>query len=110
MSDMFMLAGGQEVKIWDIVGGGRQLHVLSSHQKTVTTLCMAPSSNSRAALDQDAPRLLTASLDGHVKVFELSQFKVCNDLLDLFSCMLVVHNGHYGMLVALTHSKIWKYS
>ncbi|CAK9191165.1 unnamed protein product [Sphagnum troendelagicum] len=69
-------AGGQEVKIWDIVGGGRQLHVLSSHQKTVTTLCMAPSSNSRAALDQDAPRLLTASLDGHVKVFELSQFKV----------------------------------
>lgn len=69
-------AGGTEVKIWDIVGGGRQVQTLGSHQKTVTSLTMTAPRESYSALEGDGPRLLTASLDGHVRVFDLSKFKV----------------------------------
>lgn len=79
-------AGGTEVKIWDIVGGGKQLHLLGSHQKTVTSLTMTAHSNSGASMEQDAPRLLTGSLDGHVKVFDLNQFKV---MLHAFFCLII---------------------
>ena len=67
-------AGGTEVKVWDIVGGGRQLQTLGNHQKTVTSLAMTAPRESGSALE--APRLLTSSLDGHVRVFDLSNFKV----------------------------------
>jgi len=69
-------AGGTEVKIWDIVGGGRQLQMSGSHQKTVTSLAMAAPGNSIAPGEHDSLRLLTGSLDGHVRVFELDQLKV----------------------------------
>lgn len=69
-------AGGTDVKVWDIVGGGRQVQTLGSHQKTVTKLTMAAPRESSSALEQDAPRLLTSSLDGHVRVFNLNNFKV----------------------------------
>ncbi|KAG0623543.1 hypothetical protein M758_3G181700 [Ceratodon purpureus] len=69
-------AGGTDVKIWDIVGGGRLVQTLGSHQKTVTSLTMTAPRESSSALEQDAPRLLTSSLDGHVRVFDLSSFKV----------------------------------
>ena len=32
-------AGGNTVKIWDLIGGGRLLHTMESHNKTVTSLC-----------------------------------------------------------------------
>lgn len=69
-------AGGTDVKIWDIVGGGRLVQTLGSHQKTVTSLTITAPRESSSALEQDAPRLLTSSLDGHVRVFDLSKFKV----------------------------------
>lgn len=69
-------AGGTDVKIWDIVGGGRLVQTLGSHQKTVTSLTMTAPRESSSALEQDAPRLLTSSLDGHVRVFDLSNLKV----------------------------------
>jgi len=69
-------AGGTEVKIWDIVGGGRQVQTLGSHQKTVTSLTVTAPRESDSALEKDGRRLLTSSLDGHVRVFDLSQFKV----------------------------------
>lgn len=84
-------AGGTEVKIWDIVGGGRQLQMSGSHQKTVTSLAMAAPGNSIAPGEHDSLRLLTGSLDGHVKVFELNQLKVCCDLPalhSLVSCLM----------------------
>ncbi|MCO5591550.1 hypothetical protein L7F22_045536 [Adiantum nelumboides] len=69
-------AGGNAVKIWDILGGGRLLHSLGCHQKTVTSLCITPpirvNSNDLVA----SGRLLTGSLDGHVKVFDINEFKV----------------------------------
>lgn len=61
-----MTAGGPQVCVWDLLGGGRLLHKLTHHQKTVTCLCMSPTAGPAAAVA--APRLLTGSLDGHVKV------------------------------------------
>jgi hypothetical protein len=49
------------VKVWDMVGGGRQVQ---------TKLTMAAPRESSTALEQDAPRLLTSSLDGHIQSFE----------------------------------------
>lgn len=69
-------AGGTEVKVWDIVGGGREVQTLGNHQKTVTSLTIMCPRESTSALEPDAPRLLTSSLDGHVRVFDTSQFKV----------------------------------
>ena len=59
-------AGGNTVKIWDLLSGGRVLQTLSNHQKTIT--CMA--------FDGNASRLLTGSLDHHVKVYNVQDYKV----------------------------------
>ncbi|KAJ3043222.1 snoRNA-binding rRNA-processing protein [Rhizophlyctis rosea] len=59
-------AGGNTVKIWDLLGGGRLLYTLSNHQKTIT--CMA--------FDGNASRLLTGSQDQHVKVYNVQDYKV----------------------------------
>lgn len=69
-------AGGNVVKIWDVLGGGRLLHVLGSHRKTVTSLCFSAPVKPSFAILEASPRLLTGSLDGHVKVFKINNFKV----------------------------------
>jgi hypothetical protein len=33
---MMTSVGGPVVKIWDLLGGGRLLHTVANHQKTVT--------------------------------------------------------------------------
>ncbi len=71
---MAATAGGSHVCIWDVLGGGRLVARLSNHQKTVTSLAMSPLAGPASSA---APRLLTGSLDGHIKIFELDQFKVC---------------------------------
>lgn len=53
-------------QVWDVLGGGRLLHSLSNHQKTVTCLC----------LDGTGSRLLSGGLDRHVKIYNLQNFKV----------------------------------
>ncbi|CAM9242267.1 unnamed protein product [Pylaiella littoralis] len=65
-------AGGNDVKVWDLLGGGggRLLHTLANHQKTVTCL----------ALDGTGSRLLTGGLDRHVKIYNLENFKVVHML------------------------------
>ncbi|CAM9281559.1 unnamed protein product [Scytosiphon promiscuus] len=75
-------AGGNEVKVWDLLGGGGQgrlLHTLANHQKTVTCL----------ALDGTGSRLLTGGLDRHVKIYNLENFKVGTSL-SMKSCTVVV--------------------
>ena len=52
-------------RIWNVLAGGRLLARLANHQKTVTSLCTASSAGPAAT---SAPRLLSGSLDGHVKV------------------------------------------
>ena len=56
---------GNVSRIWDMLSGGQLLGRLANHQKTVTSLCTA---NSAGPAATSAPRLLSGSLDGHVKV------------------------------------------
>lgn len=67
---IFISAGGTEIKAWDIFNGGKLLANISQHHKTVTTLRLA-SNNSR---------LMSASLDRHVKIYDISTFRVIHNI------------------------------
>lgn len=69
-------AGGNIVKVWDILGGGRPIHTMESHQKTVMAMCISKVPRLGQALGDAPSRLVTASLDGYMKVFDLDHFKV----------------------------------
>ena len=61
-------AGGTSLCVWDTMAGGRLLQRLSQHQKTVTCVALSPLAGPDTAA---APRMLSGSLDGHVKVRDL---------------------------------------
>ncbi|GJJ70168.1 U3 small nucleolar RNA-associated protein 15 [Entomortierella parvispora] len=63
-------AGGPNLKVFDILAGGRPMHSLSNHQKTVTSLCF----------DNSYSRLLTGSLDHHVKVYNVQDYSVVHSV------------------------------
>ncbi|KAI8340753.1 WD40-repeat-containing domain protein [Chlamydoabsidia padenii] len=63
-------AGGPTLKVWDLLSGGRCMHTLSNHQKTVTSLAFNGSAN----------RLLTGSLDHHVKIYNVQDYKVVHSM------------------------------
>ncbi|KAH8820960.1 WD40-repeat-containing domain protein [Xylogone sp. PMI_703] len=60
-----LASADNEISILDLVGG-KPLQILKSHQKTVTSLCLA----------SNATRLVSGGLDGHMKVFETSSWNV----------------------------------
>ncbi|KAM4576177.1 U3 small nucleolar RNA-associated protein 15 homolog [Odontesthes bonariensis] len=66
---LLVSAGGRYVKVWDLLKGGQPLVSLRNHHKTVT--CLALSSNGQ--------RLLSASLDRHVKVYNTTDYKVVHN-------------------------------
>ncbi|KAL6772037.1 hypothetical protein ACKKBG_A28725 [Auxenochlorella protothecoides x Auxenochlorella symbiontica] len=70
---VLVTAGGTQVRVWDLFGGGRELACLSNHQKTVTCVTVSPNAGPDSSA---APRLLTGALDGHLKVYELERFQV----------------------------------
>ncbi|RCH83564.1 snoRNA-binding rRNA-processing protein [Rhizopus azygosporus] len=63
-------SGGPTVKVWDLLSGGRCMHTLSNFQKTVTSMCF----------DGAASRLVTGSLDHHVKIFDVQDYKVVHSV------------------------------
>ncbi|XP_030029481.2 U3 small nucleolar RNA-associated protein 15 homolog [Manduca sexta] len=67
---LFISAGGTEIKVWDIFNGGKQLANISQHHKTVTSLRLATNNS----------RLMSASLDRHVKIYDISTFKVVHSI------------------------------
>lgn len=67
---IFLSAGGTEIKAWDIFNGGKLLACFSQHHKTIT--CLRLASNNK--------RLMSASLDRHVKIYDISTFKVVHTL------------------------------
>ena len=67
--NLIFSAGGNEVKVWD-VRGGKILHTLCNHQKTVLELC----------IDGAGTRILSGGLDGHIKIVDLSTFRVTHGL------------------------------
>ncbi|CAH0553661.1 unnamed protein product [Brassicogethes aeneus] len=67
---VFLSAGGTDIKIWDTIAGGKLLGSISQHHKTITCLKLA----------SDNKRLLSGSLDRHVKIYDTSSFKVVHTL------------------------------
>lgn len=63
-------AGGSNFKMWDMLAGGRLLHTAEAAQKTITSLC----------LDGQGERLLTGSLDGHLRVHDVSTYRVIHTM------------------------------
>ncbi|KAI8992653.1 WD40-repeat-containing domain protein [Pilobolus umbonatus] len=63
-------SGGPIIKVWDLLSGGRCMHTLANHQKTVTSLC----------LDGSASRLVAGSLDQHVKIYDVQDYKVVHSI------------------------------
>uniref|UniRef100_A0A8C7ZVI1 U3 small nucleolar RNA-associated protein 15 homolog n=1 Tax=Oryzias sinensis TaxID=183150 RepID=A0A8C7ZVI1_9TELE len=66
---LLVSAGGRYVRVWDLLKGGQPLVSLKNHHKTVT--CLALSSNGQ--------RLLSGSLDRHVKVYNTTSYKVVHN-------------------------------
>ncbi|KAL1257113.1 hypothetical protein QQF64_012658 [Cirrhinus molitorella] len=65
---LLVSTGGRYVKIWDLLKGGQELVSLKNHHKTVTCACLSTVDN----------KLLTGSLDRHIKVYN-SSYKVVHD-------------------------------
>ncbi|ORZ40434.1 WD40-repeat-containing domain protein [Catenaria anguillulae PL171] len=63
-------SGGPYFKVFDLVAGGRSLHHVSNHQKTITAM----------TFDHSGSRLLTGSLDHSVKIYNVANFKVVHTL------------------------------
>jgi len=63
-------ASSNEVKVWDLIGGGRLLHTFSNHQKNVTCLCM----------DGSGSKLMSCGLDGLVKIYNMQSLQVVHGL------------------------------
>ncbi|ESQ39445.1 hypothetical protein EUTSA_v10001392mg [Eutrema salsugineum] len=70
---MIATAGLKSVKVWDLIGGGKMVCSMESHNKTVTSLCVG-----RMGLDDEAAenRLVSVALDGYMKVFDYGRAKV----------------------------------
>ncbi|XP_002167466.1 U3 small nucleolar RNA-associated protein 15 homolog isoform X1 [Hydra vulgaris] len=59
-------SGGNYINVWDIIAGGKLYHQFSNHQKTITSLCF----------NGDYTRLLSGSLDRHVKVYDIEDYSL----------------------------------
>lgn len=66
-------AGGNTVKIWDVIAGGKAVHSVETHNKTVTGLTLAP-------VRDGEMRLLSVSIDGYLKSFDFSRFKITHSM------------------------------
>jgi U3 small nucleolar RNA-associated protein 15 len=69
---MGVSAGGNVVRVWDLLRGerGRPLISVSNHQKTVTSL----------AFDGSCRRLLSAGLDKQLKVYSVEDYRVIHNM------------------------------
>ena len=62
---LLMAAAGNEITVWDVLGGGRQLKKLpTAHQRTVSAMCLDGGSTSQ--------RVCAGDMDGYVKVYDIS--------------------------------------
>mmetsp|Transcript_30845 Transcript_30845/g.33713 ORF Transcript_30845/g.33713 Transcript_30845/m.33713 type:complete len:591 (-) Transcript_30845:232-2004(-) len=65
-------AGSNEIKLWDILNGGRLLHTFQNHQKNITSLCF--DNNGQGT------RLLSSGLDGHIKIYSLQTLSLLHGI------------------------------
>jgi U3 small nucleolar RNA-associated protein 15 len=71
---MLVTAGGTYLCCWDLYSGGRLLHKFAAHQKTVTSVLVQRAVSTPSS--DGSLRILSSSLDGHVKVFDPEVFKL----------------------------------
>ncbi|KAL1559695.1 protein SLOW WALKER 1-like [Salvia divinorum] len=72
-------AGGNFVKIWDVIGGGKLLYSMESHIKTVTALCMGKVARGSGE-EVEENRILSVALDGYMKVFDYAKSKITHSM------------------------------
>ena len=71
---LLVSAGGTHLCCWDLMTGGRLLQKVVLHQKTITQVMVRKFEDN---FDTSAGlRILTSSLDGHVKVIDPLSFKL----------------------------------
>ncbi|KAK0426787.1 hypothetical protein QR680_009900 [Steinernema hermaphroditum] len=61
--NLIATAGGNVVRIWDVVSGGKQLHLFEKHHKTITSI----------ALCSNYTRLITGGIDRRINVFKTNE-------------------------------------
>jgi U3 small nucleolar RNA-associated protein 15 len=89
---LLMSAGSNEIKLWDMLSGGRLLHTFSNHQKNVTGLCMNGSGS----------KLLSCGLDGFVKIYSMESLQVIHGIKYSGPCMsLALASNDSKLLVGL---------
>ncbi|XP_050330173.1 U3 small nucleolar RNA-associated protein 15 homolog [Bactrocera neohumeralis] len=67
---IFISAGGTEMCVWDAFAGCRLLTKISQHHKTITSL----------RLGSNGKRLLSGSLDRHVKIYDVATYQTVHTL------------------------------
>ena len=72
-------AGGNSVKIWDVIGGGKLLYSMENHNKTVTSVCVGKIGRDGGENSEEY-RVLSVGLDGYMKVFDYSKFKITHSM------------------------------
>jgi hypothetical protein len=61
-----LTAGGNSLKLWDVLGRGRLIHTFAAHQKLITALCM----------DGTGTRVVSGGLDGLLKAYDIPSLSV----------------------------------
>lgn len=81
-------AGGTDVRVWDLSSGSqRPLRILQNHSKGVTSL----------AKNNTNSRLLSGGLDGHLKIYDTTEWKVIHGVRypnSILSCALSPDDKH----------------
>lgn len=67
---IFVSSGGVDMKVWDVVAGGRQLTTISQHTKAIT--CVSVTSDGR--------HLISGSLDRQVKFYNTTNYQTVHKL------------------------------
>lgn len=67
---LFFSAGGNYIKVWDALAGGKLLKQICCHHKSITTLGFC----------SNFQRLLSGSLDRHIKMYDISTYQVVHTL------------------------------
>ncbi|KAF3436368.1 hypothetical protein FNV43_RR23460 [Rhamnella rubrinervis] len=73
-------AGGDSVKIWDVMGGGKMVYSIESHNKTVTSLCVGKIGRDCVGEESQQYRIMSVALDGYMKVFDYAKMKVTHSM------------------------------
>ncbi|XP_061372052.1 protein SLOW WALKER 1-like [Gastrolobium bilobum] len=76
---MVATAGGSSVKLWDLIGGGKLLFSMESHNKTVTSICVGRIGKDSGE-ESNQFRILSVGLDGYMKVFDYASMKVTHSM------------------------------